>query len=466
MDPELIRMAQELMSRMSPAELARIQQQMMSNPELMRMASESMKSMRFEDIKFAAEQLKNSRPEEMAETGEKMANSTPEEITAMRTHIDAQIKYELSAAEMLKKQVLAYDAKNLKALYRRGQAYKEIGLLKDAATDLSMALDVSPDDDTVAELLRCEVQGRNPFVGGSSLGSTFNSQSIPNVTPDIFKTASDMISKMSPEDLQKMFDMASSFKGKESFSSFAAVDNVRNDCMSNLSSSSADRTDAFDDKPDERPSYGAGIFILPVEEMFSSMIKNMSPEMMANMGEQFGFKLSQEDATKAQKAISSLTPEDLDKMMRWADRIRRGAEGVKKTKNWLLGKPEEISPIEFFNTNHMSPPILLRSPPVRSRQPLLNHASPERRNRRGAGELAGGTAAECTAIVCCFPCTVMNIVVLAVYKVPAGLCKKAMHYNKRNPQPRKQKINDVLLHERTSNFKVGKAGRVRVKGLG
>ncbi|KAL5148025.1 Outer envelope protein 61 [Glycine soja] len=575
MDPDLMRIAQEQMSRMSPAELARIQQQvclfsssyglcdcvyrdfeMMSNPELMRMASESMKNMSSEDFKLAAEQLKHTRPEEMAEIGEKMANASPEEVAAMRSRVDAQIKYQLSAAEMLKKQgndlhnqgryndalkkyilakenikevpsfqsrklllacslnlmscylktrqynecvkegseVLAYDAKNLKALYRRGQAYKELGLLKDAVSDLSMALEVSPDDDTIAELLRdakeklamdggehapgrlvieeitenvpsgsssleqtvvqpkksgdssksyrtadngnpktnadsldalkkdpeavrsfqnfisnadpdmlaslnagqfkdvspdmikttsdmvskmspeelqrmldmaSSFQGDNPFFRGGSPDSSFNPGSMPpNVTPDMFKAASDMMSKMPADELKRMFEMASSLKGKESTPLAAAVDeNERNVSRSNLPSSSTNGTTAFGESSSHNvfsnmrnasqsnfPSSSTDLQEQmrnqmkdpAMRKMFSSMVKNMSPEMMANMGEQFGVKLSPGEAAKAHQAMSSLSPESLDKMMLWADRIQRGVESARKTKNWLLGKPGMI----------------------------------------------------------------------------------------------------------------------------
>lgn len=38
--------------------------------------------------------------------------------------------------------------------------------------------------------------------------------------------------------------------------------------------------------------------------------------------------------------------------------------------------------------------------------------------------MAGRTAAECATVCCCFPCAVVHFLVLAVYKVPTGLCRK------------------------------------------
>ncbi|KAL0390705.1 UNVERIFIED_CONTAM: Outer envelope protein 61 [Sesamum calycinum] len=551
MDPEMIRMAQEQMSRMSPAELARIQQQMMSNPELMKMATESMQNFRPEDFKLAAEQLKHTRPEDMAEIGEKMAKASPEELAAMRARMDAQVSYEINAAEMLKKQgnefhsqgqyqralekymraknnlkdvptskgrnlllacslnmmscylktkqydeciregaeVLAYDAKNVKALYRRGQAYKEMGQLGDAVSDLSKAHEVSPGDETITDVLRnveerlIKEGGRRPSRGlvieeitdeatvssdnhesstsgysatppqKSSQSSTSQTANIrepqstnndylealkddpesirtlfptdpetlsaisggkvEGISPDMLKTASNAIGKMSPEelkgyDLQKMFEMASSLKGNEAASSSSAgfhtspgsvppnmspdMLKMATDMMSKMSPEErqkmfeiASSLRGQERAPSTTTSYSKGLrsddlktrenlnmnvsdvgesstsqslnsrsspqpsFLnstVDIQEqmrnqlkdpamrqMFTSMMKNMSPEMMANMSEQFGFKLSREDAERAQQAMSSMSPDALDTMD--STRCRRCQED----KELATGKP-------------------------------------------------------------------------------------------------------------------------------
>ncbi|XP_058086955.1 outer envelope protein 61 isoform X2 [Magnolia sinica] len=528
MDPEMIRLAQEQMSKISPSDLAKLQQQMMSNPELIRLATESMKNMRPEDMRNAAEQLKNARPEDMAEITEKMAKATPEEIAAMRAHADAQASYEFNAAQMLKKEgndlhgqgkysdaalkylhVLQYDAENVKALYRRGQAYKALGKLKAAVSDLSNAHKISPDDETIADVLRdakekLSEEGESQHVsrgviieeiteeeicptpsefdnsssateysvmqlqeagespqgqGGSNIrvpttdaeclqglkdnpeairsfqnflsnadpnafaalgaggmppemvktasgmiskmspeelqkmlemasslngkgslfptatadtsgrGSAAGLQPPPGMSPDMVKTASDMISKMSPQELQKMFEVAASLKGKDGPFPMAASD--ANSDRSKMpqsagtagvsaagESSSGDENISrglFENSRTGRsssnlPSSGADLQDQmrnqmkdpAMRQMFTSMIQNMNPDMMASMSEQFGVKLSREEAAKAQQAMSSMSPEDLDRMMRWADRIQKTAEGARKTKNWLLGRPGMI----------------------------------------------------------------------------------------------------------------------------
>ena len=70
-------------------------------------------------------------------------------------------------------------------------------------------------------------QGDNPSFEGGPFGTNYESfrpGSVPsNMTPDMLKTASDMMNKMAPEERQKMFEMASRLRGNDSFSMPSAV---------------------------------------------------------------------------------------------------------------------------------------------------------------------------------------------------------------------------------------------------
>ncbi|XAR64810.1 hypothetical protein NMG60_11008657 [Bertholletia excelsa] len=88
----------------------------------------------------------------------------------------------------------------------------------------------------------------------------------------------------------------------------------------------------------------------------------------------------------------------------------------------------------------MTRQVLIRHPPsVDKLQPLLSGNKPlkstssggARRKGMKVAEVAGGTTAECVAVVCCCPCTVVNLVVLTVYKLPAGICRKALLQHRR-----------------------------------
>ncbi|XP_017696657.1 uncharacterized protein LOC103700136 [Phoenix dactylifera] len=64
------------------------------------------------------------------------------------------------------------------------------------------------------------------------------------------------------------------------------------------------------------------------------------------------------------------------------------------------------------------------SPSLARRQPLIPKEPAKPANR--FAEAAGATAAECAAICCCCPCGLLNLVVLAAVKFPAGLLRQAV----------------------------------------
>ncbi|KAL1821193.1 hypothetical protein ACET3Z_016062 [Daucus carota] len=93
-----------------------------------------------------------------------------------------------------------------------------------------------------------------------------------------------------------------------------------------------------------------------------------------------------------------------------------------------------------FSRSHSS----LNPSSVDGRQMLLaeqellssSHAHSPRGNRR-FNEVAGGTTAEIAAIACCAPFSIADLLVLAVYKVPTGLCRKALREKRQRRLMRK-----------------------------
>jgi hypothetical protein len=210
-------------------------------------------------------------------------------------------------------------------------------------TASSMIGKMSPEEIQKMVQTASSFKGDNPF---APTGAPSENGFAP--TADMLKLASDMMGKMSTEERERMFNMASSLKANAPASTSHASEPRERSSFIGASSSSGDSSVAprsgfegsFPSAPpaDLQEQMRNQMKDPAMRQMFTSMIKNMNPEMMASMSEQFGMKLSQEDAAKAQEAMASLSPEALEKMMRWADRAQTGIEKAKKAKNWLLGK--------------------------------------------------------------------------------------------------------------------------------
>lgn len=50
-------------------------------------------------------------------------------------------------------------------------------------------------------------------------------------------------------------------------------------------------------------------------------------------------KLTREDAKRAEQVISSMSPDELERMVRWAARIQTGIQLLKITKDFVMENP-------------------------------------------------------------------------------------------------------------------------------
>ncbi|XP_059669578.1 uncharacterized protein LOC132314774 [Cornus florida] len=98
----------------------------------------------------------------------------------------------------------------------------------------------------------------------------------------------------------------------------------------------------------------------------------------------------------------------------------------------------------------MTRQIVLRSPSLNRRHPLLASKSTSS-NCSGGGnvrfaEVVGGTTADCAAVCCCCPCGIVNLLVLAVYRLPAGIYRKALRKSRRRRLKKKGLLPPKTSH--------------------
>ncbi|CAL0326694.1 unnamed protein product [Lupinus luteus] len=67
-------------------------------------------------------------------------------------------------------------------------------------------------------------------------------------------------------------------------------------------------------------------------------------------------------------------------------------------------------------------------------------------SKHHVGEVIGGTAADCVAVCCCFPCGLANFVILAVYKLPAGLCRRVLKKRSRQRTVKEGRSPPIKRH--------------------
>ncbi|EHA8587249.1 putative Pollen preferential protein [Cocos nucifera] len=76
-----------------------------------------------------------------------------------------------------------------------------------------------------------------------------------------------------------------------------------------------------------------------------------------------------------------------------------------------IGGPDAFAAVPAAVGPARQQPVMLKEPPKPSAR---------------LAEVAGGTAAGCAAVCCCCPCGLVNLLVLTVVRLPAGLCHRAL----------------------------------------
>ncbi|RWW23424.1 hypothetical protein GW17_00012332 [Ensete ventricosum] len=84
-------------------------------------------------------------------------------------------------------------------------------------------------------------------------------------------------------------------------------------------------------------------------------------------------------------------------------------------------------------------------PSARRQQVILKQPT---QPRTRCAEMAGGTAADCLAVCCCPPLALVNILLVASVRLPAGLCRRAARARARRKEKIRRRKEAALLDDK------------------
>jgi hypothetical protein len=135
------------------------------------------------------------------------------------------------------------------------------------------------------------------------------------MSPDMLRQAGDMMKNMSPEDMDRMMEMASSMRGNGGFPGGGAAPGGAMPGAADLQ----------------------GMLKNPeAMKMATEMMRNMKPEDLARMSQGAGMNMTPQQAEAVTQQLQSLTPEQMAKIMAAASVLQSAVARAKRARDWVL----------------------------------------------------------------------------------------------------------------------------------